>query len=80
MVGERRRTSRSLVLRVGCGLTVAAVLSAFAVLLITGDYTDEGRVLFVLAPGHGMHVGDVFVMGAWTIGMLALGVSTFKKS
>ena len=79
-MGELRRSSRSFVLRVTCGLTVAAVLSAFAVLLITGSYTDEGRVLFVLVPGHGVHVGDLFVMGAWTIGMVALAVSTLKKS
>lgn len=54
-------------------LVVAAVLSAFAVLLLTGQYVNEGPVLVRLTRTHGVHVGDLFVVLGWAVALLAVG-------
>ena len=54
-------------------LVVAAVLSAFAVLLLTGQYHEEGPVLVRLTQTHGVHVGDLFVVLGWAAALLAVG-------
>ncbi len=54
-------------------LLVAAVLSAFAVLLLTGEYLNEGPVLLSLTPTHGIHEGDLYVLGGWAVALLAVG-------
>lgn len=56
------------------GLVAAAVLSAFALLLIHGQYFDEGPVVLTVSAGHGwgVHRGDILVAGGWLIGMIAL--------
>jgi hypothetical protein len=48
------------------------MLTAFAVLLVTGRYVNEGPVLLVVADEHGLHKGDVFVLTGWAAGMLSL--------
>ena len=53
-------------------LLVAAVLSAFAVLLLTGEYLNEGPVLLSLTPTHGIHEGDLFVVLGWAAALLAV--------
>ncbi|WP_369255655.1 hypothetical protein [Geodermatophilus amargosae] len=53
-------------------LVAASVLTAFAVLLLTGEYHNEGPVIAVVATGHGLHRGDLFVLAGWAAGMLAL--------
>ena len=53
-------------------LVAACVLSAFAVLLVTGQYLNEGPVLVTLSAGHGLHRGDVFVLTGWAAGVLSL--------
>ncbi len=53
-------------------LVAAAVLSAFAVLLVAGQYRDEGPVLVTLTAGHGLHRGDVFVLAGWAAGVISL--------
>ncbi len=53
-------------------LVAAGVLSAFAVLLVTGQYRSEGPVLVTLTAGHGLHQGDVFVLTGWAAGVLCL--------
>ena len=55
------------------GILLAAVLSGFAFFLITGDFLGEGPILVNLGDGHGVHKGDLFVVGGWLIGMLAAG-------
>ena len=52
-------------------LVVAGALSAFAVLLLTGHYVGEGPILLRLGEGHGIHLGDVFVVISWTAALLA---------
>ena len=52
-------------------LLVAAVLSAFAVLLLTGRYLADGPVLLRFGPEHGIHAGDLFVVLAWAVALLA---------
>ncbi len=54
-------------------LVVAAVLSGFAVLLLTGQYVNEGPVLVRLSQTHGVHVGDLFVVLGWAAALLAVG-------
>ncbi|MGY1762701.1 hypothetical protein ACI79G_19195 [Geodermatophilus sp. SYSU D00779] len=53
-------------------LVVAAVLSGFAVLLLTGQYVNEGPVLVRLSQTHGVHVGDLFVVLGWAAALLAV--------
>ncbi len=53
-------------------LVPAGMLSAFALLLVTGRYHNEGPVVLMVAAGHGLHRGDVFVLAGWAAGMLSL--------
>ncbi|SFO10376.1 hypothetical protein SAMN05660359_01408 [Geodermatophilus obscurus] len=53
-------------------VVAAAMLTAFAVLLVTGEYHNEGPVLLRVAHGHGIHRGDVFVLTGWAAGLLSL--------
>ena len=55
-----------------CLLVTGAVVSGFAVLLITGEYANDGRVVLEVSQQHGLHEGDVFVAGSWLAAMLAL--------
>ena len=61
-------------LRWAGALLVVAVLSGFAVLLLTGEYVREGPVLVALSATHGIHRGDVGVVAAWVLGVI--GVAT----
>lgn len=56
------------------GLVVAGIISAFALLLVHGQYVLEGRVVLVLSEsrGWGVHIGDLCVAGAWLVAVLAL--------
>jgi hypothetical protein len=53
-------------------LVAAAMLTAFTLLLVTGQYYNEGPVLLRVAEDHGLHQGDVFVLTGWAAGMLSL--------
>ncbi|GAB3321543.1 hypothetical protein GCM10027451_43160 [Geodermatophilus aquaeductus] len=53
-------------------LVAAAMLTAFALLLVTGEYYNEGPVLLRVAEDHGLHQGDVFVLTGWAAGVLSL--------
>ncbi|MGY1594289.1 hypothetical protein ACI79D_20120 [Geodermatophilus sp. SYSU D00708] len=53
------------------GLVVAGVLTAFAVLLLTGQYLNDGPVVLRLAEDHGIHRGDVFVVCGWAAALLS---------
>jgi hypothetical protein len=53
-------------------LLTAAVLSGFAVLLLTGEYVREGPVLVTLTATHGIHRGDVGIAAFWALGMIGL--------
>jgi hypothetical protein len=57
-----------------CTLVVGAVLSGFAFLLLTGRYIDDGAVLVTVSAGHGLHVGDLFVLAGWAMAIAALVV------
>jgi hypothetical protein len=65
--GDYRRA----VLRWLLALVIAGVLSAFAVLLLTGQYVNDGPVLVTLSEGHGIHEGDVFVVTGWAAALLS---------
>ncbi len=54
-------------------LAVAGVLSAFAVLLLTGEYVNDGRVLVQLGRDRGTHEGNVFVVLGWTAALASVG-------
>ncbi len=53
-------------------LLVAAVLSAFAVLLLTGRHLADGPVLLRLGNDHGVHAGDLLVVLGWAAAVLAV--------
>ena len=57
-----------------CTLVVGAVLSGFAFLLLTGRYINDGAVVVTLSAGHGLHVGDLFVLAGWATAIAALVV------
>jgi hypothetical protein len=59
------------VLRWLSALVIAGIVSAFAVLLLTGHYVTEGPVLLRLGEDHGVHLGDVFVVVGWAVALLA---------
>ena len=64
-------------------LVVFAVVSVFALLLVTGDYINEGGVVLTVTQNHGLHQGDVFVLGGWAAAVLceaALLASTRRRS
>ena len=54
-------------------IIIAGIVSAFAVLLLTGQYVNEGPVLVRLSQTHGVHVGDLFVVLGWAAALLAVG-------
>jgi hypothetical protein len=56
-----------------CALVTGGVLSGFALLLLTGQYANDGPVVLPLSQEHGLHAGDLFVVGGWVVAMLALG-------
>ena len=51
-------------------VVIAGVLSAFAVLLLTGNYVYEGPILLRLREDHGIHLGDVVVVLAWAAALM----------
>ena len=53
-------------------LVAAASMSWFALLLVTGDYYNEGPVLFTLSVTHGVHRGDIGIAAFWAAGMIGL--------
>jgi hypothetical protein len=53
-------------------LVAVGVLSAFALLLVTGQYHKDGPVLVALTEDRGLHRGDVFVFAGWAAGVLSL--------
>ncbi|MGY1915002.1 hypothetical protein [Blastococcus sp. SYSU DS0973] len=55
-----------------CALVAGAVVSGFAFLLITGQYSNDGPVLLRLSGDHGLHAGDLFVLAGWAVAVLAL--------
>ncbi len=62
-----------------CALVVGVILSGFAFLLVTGEYANEGPVLLEVAPDHGLHLGDVFVLTGWLVAMVLLVVLTRSR-
>ncbi|MFW3172543.1 hypothetical protein [Geodermatophilus sp. CPCC 206100] len=50
---------------------VAGILTVFAFLLVTGEYLNDGPVLFRVTAEHGVHKGDVFVVCGWAAGLLS---------
>jgi hypothetical protein len=54
--------------------TTALVLTGFAVLLLTGQYENEGPVVASVTTDHGLHEGDIFVLAGWLVAMAALAL------
>ena len=74
MGGGDEVSYRHPVLRWLCVLVTGAVLSGFAVLLVTGEYENDGTVVVSLTRDHGLHQGDLFVLAGWMVAMAALSV------
>lgn len=53
-------------------LVAGGILSGFAVLLVTGRYSNDGPVVIELTGSRGLHAGDLFVLAGWAVGMVAL--------
>ncbi len=52
-------------------IIIAGIVSAFAVLLLTGQYVNDGPILVTLAEDRGIHEGDVFVVIGWAAALLS---------
>ena len=52
-------------------LVIAGIVSAFAVLLLTGEYVNDGPVLVRLGEDRGIHLGDLFVLTGWAAALLS---------
>lgn len=52
-------------------IVIAGIVSAFAVLLLTGEYANDGPVLVRLDEDRGIHLGDLFVLTGWATAVLA---------
>jgi hypothetical protein len=63
-----------------CATVTGIVLTVFTFLLLTGRYINDGAVLVRVSRGHGIHEGDVFVVGAWAVAMLGLLVLTVRPN
>ena len=61
-------------LRILVALCAVAVLTVFALLLVTGNYRGEGQVVIPLTPGSGIHRGDLLVVAAWLFGTCSVVV------
>ncbi len=59
-------------LRWFCAAVAGTVVSGFAFLLLTGRYINDGPVIVRVSAAHGLHVGDVFVLGGWAVAMVML--------
>jgi hypothetical protein len=67
------------VLRWSGALLTAAVLSGFAVLLLTGEYIRSGPVLVRLSENHGIHRGDLGIVSFWVLGMVGVLVTLLAR-
>ena len=54
-----------------CALVIAGIVSAFAFLLLTGEYINDGAVLVKLSEDHGIHEGDLFIATGWATALLS---------
>ena len=57
-------------------LVVGGIVSGFTVLLLTGNYINDGPVLVALSESHGLHAGDLFVIAGWAVALAALALLT----
>lgn len=62
-------------------LLAGATLSWFAVLLVTGDYYNEGPTVVILSRVYqiGIHRGDVGVAAFWAAGMIGLLIAAMGR-
>jgi hypothetical protein len=69
------------VLRAAVGLVVATIVSAFAYLLVRGQYIREGPVVLLLSEerGWGIHRGDILVAGGWLVAMIAIATLVWDR-
>jgi cell division protein FtsX len=58
---------------------IGLVLSGFAVLLLSARYPQSGPILLSFSRGHGVHLGDLFVVAGWALAMAALGALTVRR-
>ena len=70
---------RPVVIRWSCTLVIGAVLSAFALLLVTAEYETESPVVVEVTRTHGLHAGDLLVIGGWVVAVVALLLLTLRS-
>jgi hypothetical protein len=60
-------------------LLAALVMTAFTLLLLSGQYFREGPVVATLTHNHGIHRGDIGIMAAWALGMIGLALTLVRR-
>lgn len=58
--------------REGALLGLAAFVTSFVVSLLVIDYPEEGPVVVVFSQSHGLHEGDLVIIGLWVCVMAGL--------
>ncbi len=53
-------------------IVIAGIVSTFALLLLTGEYANDGSVLVRLGEDRGIHEGDVLVLAGWAAAVLSV--------
>ena len=61
-------------------LVIAGTVSTFALLLLTGEYANEGSVLVRLGEDRGIHEGDLFITSGWAVALLSEAGLLFMRT
>ena len=56
-----------------------AILTVFTAIILVARRPGMGRILFELTDSHGIHAGDVPVVGLWIVGLVC-GVLLLRDS
>ena len=59
-----------------CASVAGFVVTVFAFLLVTGRYSNDGPVLATVVEDRGVHAGDLLVILAWLLALVALAMLT----
>ncbi|MGY1801847.1 hypothetical protein ACI78T_01045 [Blastococcus sp. SYSU D00922] len=66
-------------LRWSSAVVLATLLTAAAVLLVTGDHALDGPVVWRPDYGHGIRAGEIAVFCGWVVGMTATATLLLRR-
>ncbi|MGY1779790.1 hypothetical protein [Geodermatophilus sp. SYSU D01036] len=66
-------------IRRGAALVLVAFATAFVGSLVFLDYPEEGAIVASFSQSHGLHAGDLLLLGGWVL-VMALAVVLYRGS